>query len=701
MAATAGGLEADVQRAFKHVSDVDLDADFVRSCEGLCKQYNVTAEDLATKWEVMALNNSGLESKRLMKKLDESLAKEKQRIDAKRGRKVYGKSQPRQEFDVKGGRVQAAGFASSPMMTKRTVSRMAGQSRRIDDFSQKFGLDLTPVTSSASGTPSKDSLLSAQKRKKAKLERPQTPTKTRDSDTASLPTSSSPICSTNGYAERTDMGKVELCLDAGKTELAWEDVCAKRAEAAIARGPASVEVKSDLREPYPYMYTTILERAAILEEQLLEMKERFKAEHGWSDDDFSPVGHTGQDEILVLGRICCEAPNGKLNANSLVLEGSRAEANGMRIKLEMDSKIAAFSFFPGQIVAVRGVCPSGDTLHAREIYASVKPSFVTISRSRAVKRETGQSAPLTIMSAAGPFSTQGDLEYEPLEDLLANVDEAKPDLLVLMGPFVDARHPQVAAGKCTKTLEGGESLRLTFEDVMAFVLQRIATAVDGMATRVVIVPSLDDVTHDVAYPQPPLPRSLLADVELADRKQMVFAPNPCLLSVDGICVGVNTQDTILHLAQEDAAKVDRSAPKKSRIQRLAEHMLHQASFYPMFPPAPGASLELSQRSAITLKYQPDLLLVTSKLMHFAHDLEGTMCVNPGRLTRGRTGGMYARIIVKPRSKDEIEAAVAPGISKAKQDQGEGAHLTSNAGDAADPLIPNNLPSRTKVEVVRI
>jgi hypothetical protein len=38
------------------------------------------------------------------------------------------------------------------------------------------------------------------------------------------------------------------------------------------------------------------------------------------------------------------------------------------------------------------------------------------------------------------------LEYEPLEALMTHCREAKPDLLVLLGPFVDAEQPRIKLG---------------------------------------------------------------------------------------------------------------------------------------------------------------------------------------------------------------------------------------------------------------
>jgi hypothetical protein len=39
--------------------------------------------------------------------------------------------------------------------------------------------------------------------------------------------------------------------------------------------------------------------------------------------------HTG------IGRICCEAPEGRINKASVLLEGSRRDSGGFRVKLEL------------------------------------------------------------------------------------------------------------------------------------------------------------------------------------------------------------------------------------------------------------------------------------------------------------------------------------------------------------------------------
>lgn len=49
----------------------------------------------------------------------------------------------------------------------------------------------------------------------------------------------------------------------------------------------------------------------------------------------------------MVGRICCDC-NGKLNAKSVLLEGSRESSAGKAIPLDL-SELTEFSLFPGQV----------------------------------------------------------------------------------------------------------------------------------------------------------------------------------------------------------------------------------------------------------------------------------------------------------------------------------------------------------------
>ena len=54
--------------------------------------------------------------------------------------------------------------------------------------------------------------------------------------------------------------------------------------------------------------------------------------------------------------------------------------------------------------------------------------------------------------AAGPFTCAEDCAFAPLEALLAWAAAAQPDVLLLLGPFVDAEHPAVAGRAAPRDL---------------------------------------------------------------------------------------------------------------------------------------------------------------------------------------------------------------------------------------------------------
>ena len=57
-----------------------------------------------------------------------------------------------------------------------------------------------------------------------------------------------------------------------------------------------------------------------------------------------------------------------------------------------------------------------------------------------------------INNSQGPFTTADNLSYQPFEDLLRIALKSKPDLLILVGPFVDISHPQLSSGWVTAHL---------------------------------------------------------------------------------------------------------------------------------------------------------------------------------------------------------------------------------------------------------
>lgn len=60
---------------------------------------------------------------------------------------------------------------------------------------------------------------------------------------------------------------------------------------------------------------------------------------------------------------------------------------------------------------------------------------------------------LSLVVAAGPFAVGQDMSYKPLDELLDYVNQHKPDVVILLGPFVDVDAPSVEDGTLDVTFD--------------------------------------------------------------------------------------------------------------------------------------------------------------------------------------------------------------------------------------------------------
>ena len=152
--------------------------------------------------------------------------------------------------------------------------------------------------------------------------------------------------------------------------------------------------------------------------------------------------------------------------------------------------------------------------------------------------------------------------------------------------------------------------------------------------------------------------------------------NPCTIKINELTVGVTSTDVLFHMSADET---NANLPPGSRLARISQHLLQQGGYYPLFPPAPGVNLDLKFRNQWQMPCQPDLLIVPSKLATFAKPvLDGTLVVNPGRLTRDTTGGTFATIHVHPFKRETLENA---------------------GGDSVELL--HAIPERAEVDIKRI
>uniref|UniRef100_A0A6B2L2G8 DNA polymerase alpha subunit B n=1 Tax=Arcella intermedia TaxID=1963864 RepID=A0A6B2L2G8_9EUKA len=326
--------------------------------------------------------------------------------------------------------------------------------------------------------------------------------------------------------------------------------------------------------------------------------------------------------------ICNEGDN-TMNAKSIYLQSSTAlTGSSARLKLDL-TEINEYDLFPGQVVTLRGRNAYGTRLVATSLFSNAK---------QPPRTPEGNGGGLKVMVAAGPFSSPEDLDYDPFVDFLDQVHQNNPDLLVLLGPFVDVNNNLVVEGL----------VESTFLEVFR---NRFLYRLSNVRCSVVLVPSLKDVFHSQCFPQPPINPSdeNVPSFYKESLKHVTFAPNPCTFVVNDISFGVCTNDILLHLSRLSLCKS--TTPSPTRITKICQLLFQQQSYYPLWP---GYSTEdLSECSQICAKqagklrmpYSPDVLLLTSSLMPFVEEIEGSLVVNANKLGAGNM--VYSMINVAP------------------------------------------------------
>lgn len=372
---------------------------------------------------------------------------------------------------------------------------------------------------------------------------------------------------------------------------------------------------------YKPMAMRLSDSSEILDERIDEFTALIQKHHNLDDGAFGNAAAQSTNEIVAVGRIASDTLEGKLNAASIVFETSRRMGAGLRVTLKID-QLQKHSFFPGQIVAVRGTNASGQYFAVTEVLEIPKlpmpistPAEVDAINTRLGVEgdESTSSQPLSVIFASGPFTADDNLDFEPLQALCQRAADEAADAMILTGPFLDIEHPLIASGDFDlpdlKNVSA-ETMTTLFRLWISSHLERLCHA--NPSINIFLVPSTRDaLSKHVSWPQEQLPRS-----KLGLPSQVKMLPNPCFVSLNEIVFAISSQDVLYELSRE---QVSHGKFDEDLLTRLPELVVQQRHFFPLFPAMKrdggmGACLDIGYlKLAEWLTVRPDVLVLPSML----------------------------------------------------------------------------------------
>lgn len=407
------------------------------------------------------------------------------------------------------------------------------------------------------------------------------------------------------------------------------------------------------------MRQNLLDVADVLDEQIEIFTKVFQDHYKTTASD--PTIQS-QSEITAVGRIVPDSPaaDGMLNTESLALETSRLTGIGRRIPLNLE-RTKEVSLFPGQIVGVRGKNASGDYFVVEE-FLQIPHLNSPVSTEGELQsfNEDLDGKSMKVVVTNGPYTASNCLDFGNLEDFVERLnDGVKPHVVIMFGPFLDVTHPLLASGRIPE-FPGVKVQPKTLDEVFTKIISPILRKINSKI-QVVLVPSTTDTaSNHAAYPQ-----------DCFDRKQLQLPKNfkcftnPSTFQLNELFVGCSNVD-----AFKDIKEVVKGGAtcSKNRFDRIAEHILSQRRFYPLFPGAlkrrklrledghdvwehvSGADLEVSYLglTEFVANLLPDLVIIPSELSYFTRVVQNVLFINPGMFIRP-TGlrGTFAQLSILP------------------------------------------------------
>ncbi|CDK25814.1 unnamed protein product [Kuraishia capsulata CBS 1993] len=609
----------------------DEEKDKVTKCQTIMTLYDLSVEDLSIKWESYVMTQANdPEMKVSIESLDKLQEYIQQSIRKKNQQNLTASAM---KAKVRPGIRTNFNMSNLPSMGPPSTPSSSAKKRRLETpLSKSHGM-VTSSPVSGGLAPSSDPVPAT----------PETPLQSRQADSGTIIESLNPE-----IIDSAAEGLVEVSK------------------------PIKITAHfEDSKYNFRPMGQKLLEAADILDEQIETFTKVVQEHYQLPDDAFANPMAPSQKQVVVVGRVVPDSSvnqhNIRLDATSVFLEASRVAGYGERAQLKLDN-IQNYSFFPGQIVALRGQNPDGSGFIVDEILQlPYLGSFVSSESDIEKYRENLNGSALKVVTCVGPYTRSDNFDLSALSAFVDRMNnEVHPHAIVMLGPFIDVTHPKIADGSIS--LPNGDPQ--TLDDIFTLAMTPVLRNLD-QNTRVILVPS----TKDATAKHPTYPQSGFDRKSLGLPRNFTCFPNPASFQLNDALFGVSNNDVVKDMAEVAGPLVER----KNRFDRVAVHVMEQRRYYPVFPGGvktrkipgtetiehiSGADLDVPYLGLTELpEVIPDVLIMPSEMRYFARVVRNVITINPGVFMRPTGNGTYAVTHIKSPDPEDLEVAETDGDEK--------------------------------------
>lgn len=315
------------------------------------------------------------------------------------------------------------------------------------------------------------------------------------------------------------------------------------ANAAESRGAKSVAIKMAelndgtkwIGEETKYMTVSVQDDGQLVAERIhnigREISKKILRDEGKSETNgdlivFTHCDLMSHETVRCLGKIFCGGRTDKLDQKSCVFIGF--DENKSRIvQLDFSRMKSPVQIFPGEVCIIAGNNPRGQTFYVTEIHSE------RILESCALPTKDKLSEPLHLVIASAPFTAADNLSFDYLDKLLENCVNNKPDVLILTGAFLPIESQLI--------LEVASEIDEHFKKILGIIDDKVSGH-----TKVIIVSSANDINSSACFPTRPYKLK-----KLRPYQNIFMAPDPSIIDVNGIQLGVTSIDILQQLADAE------------------------------------------------------------------------------------------------------------------------------------------------------